>query len=82
MLYHRSAADGVHCTQFFISFMVVMYFVMGHMFIAVLNYSYLTVLEYRAEHKLDASTSVSLWNFVEIICPAVNKEYRLDPDSL
>jgi hypothetical protein len=62
--------------------MVVMYFVMGHMFIAVLNYSYLMVLEYRAEHKLDAASSVTLWNFLEIICPAVSREYRNNPDAL
>lgn len=66
--------------QFFISFMVVMYFVMGHMFIAVLNYSYLMVLEFRAEHKLDAASSVTLWNFLEIICPAVSRENRHNPD--
>ncbi len=64
------------------SFMVVMYFVMGHMFIAVLNYAYLQVLDYRAENEADAANSVTFSTFLEIICPALSKEYRLDPDAL
>ena len=60
------------------SYMVVMYFVMGHMFIAVLNFAYIQVMEQRPD--VDAANSVTLGTFLEMLCPALSKEYREDPD--